>query len=66
MVRLIRGGTSGDILPDSLLVGAALTVLADTVPRAVNGTDIPVGITLAVLGAPFFIWLARRPQAAAP
>jgi iron complex transport system permease protein len=35
-------------------------LLADTLPRALWTRDIPVGVTLALLGAPFFIWLARR------
>ncbi|MGR3794201.1 FecCD family ABC transporter permease [Vannielia sp. SX4] len=59
MVRLTLGGGYGRILPLSILGGAALTLLADTAPRALLSVDMPAGITLALIGAPFFIWLAR-------
>lgn len=60
IVRLATGGDHRSLLPLSALVGAALTLLADTLPRALWGRDMPVGITLALVGAPVFIWLARR------
>ncbi|MEQ9243800.1 FecCD family ABC transporter permease [Roseovarius indicus] len=60
IVRMCIGADYRRILPLCLLGGAALTLCADTLPRALSDRDIPVGITLAVLGAPFFIWLARR------
>lgn len=64
MARMVAGADYRRILPLCLLGGAALTLCADTLPRALGDTDIPVGITLALLGAPFFIWLARRHGAA--
>ena len=59
MVRLTVGGDYRRLLPLALLGGALLTLLADTLPRALWGNDLPVGISLALVGAPFFIWLAR-------
>lgn len=44
----------------SLLVGAALTVLADLVARTALGTELPVGIVTAVLGAPYLLFLIAR------
>jgi iron-siderophore transport system permease protein len=45
----------------SLVVGAALTVLADVVARtAFGGTELPVGIVTAVLGAPYLLYLLAR------
>jgi iron complex transport system permease protein len=45
----------------SLLVGAALTVVADVVARtAFGGTELPVGIVTAVLGAPYLLLLLAR------
>ncbi|MFF7728879.1 Fe(3+)-hydroxamate ABC transporter permease FhuB [Streptomyces sp. NPDC008001] len=42
----------------SMLVGATLVVLADTVGRvALDGTEIPVGIVSTVLGGPFLLWV---------
>lgn len=60
MARLMIGADYRSILPLAMLGGAVLTLTADTLPRAVWGNDVPVGISLALVGAPFFIWLARR------
>lgn len=60
LVRLTVSADYRRILPYACLVGAGLMLLADTLPRAVWGRDVPVGITMAMIGAPFFIWLARR------
>lgn len=59
-LRLATGGRAGPGL--TLLAGAAAVLLADTLPRALLGRDIPVGVTLAVLGAPVLVALAVRMQ----
>ncbi|MFH8787989.1 Fe(3+)-hydroxamate ABC transporter permease FhuB [Streptomyces roseoverticillatus] len=49
----------------SMLVGAALVVLADTVGRvALDGAEIPVGIVSTVLGGPFLLWVLLGRSAA--
>ena len=49
------------ILPTSAILGAALLLLADVGARLViRPQEVPVGVMTALLGAPFFIWLARR------
>ncbi|MGI8647093.1 MAG: ABC transporter permease [Acidimicrobiales bacterium] len=48
------------VLPLSLLVGATLLVLADVIARsALSGSELPVGLVTAFLGAPFFAGLLR-------
>ena len=44
----------------SALVGAALVVLADVGARVAFGTEIPVGVVTAIVGAPYLIWLITR------
>jgi iron complex transport system permease protein len=45
----------------SLVVGGALTVIADVVARTAFGaTELPVGIVTAVLGAPYLLYLLAR------
>ncbi|WP_406288920.1 Fe(3+)-hydroxamate ABC transporter permease FhuB [Embleya sp. NBC_00896] len=42
----------------SMLVGAILIVLADTLGRTLlDGTEIPVGVVSTVLGGPFLLWV---------
>lgn len=60
MARMTMGSDYRRILPIALVGGAFLTVTADMLPRALLGKDVPVGVSLALIGAPFFIWLARR------
>jgi iron complex transport system permease protein len=58
VVRLLVGPTAHRVLPLSALVGAALLAAADLVARLVG--DIPVGVVMALLGAPFFLFLLQR------
>ena len=60
MVRMSVGPDYRVILPFAAIGGATLAVAGDTLPRALLGPDMPVGVTMALIGAPFFIWLARR------
>ncbi|MCE5169520.1 iron ABC transporter permease [Paenibacillus profundus] len=61
MVRLIVGNNYAYLLPVSALGGAALVVFADTAARSwFDPLELPVGILLAVVGAPFFLYLLRR------
>jgi iron-siderophore transport system permease protein len=54
-------GTARPPLVGSLVVGAALTVVADVVARtAFGGVELPVGIVTAVLGAPYLLLLLAR------
>lgn len=60
IARMTVGADYRRILPVAALAGAGLVVLADTLPRQIWARDIPVGVTLALIGAPVFVWLARR------
>lgn len=64
-VRLATGAGFRALLRLSLVSGAVLALLADTLPRALLARDVPMGISVALLGAPVFIWLARRTHGAA-
>ncbi len=59
--RLLIGSDHHWLLPASALLGAALVMLADTFARtAFAPLELPVGIIMSVLGAPFFLFLLRR------
>ncbi len=61
MVRAIVGPDYRWILPYSLLAGAIFLTGADIVGRVVmRPGEIEVGITTALIGAPFLIYLARK------
>ncbi|WP_109077314.1 iron-dicitrate ABC transporter permease FecC [Aggregatibacter kilianii] len=47
-------------LPMSMLLGAMLMLMADTVARAVNfPSEVPAGAVLALIGAPVFVLFAK-------
>lgn len=58
VVRLVVGPAARRVLPISAVVGAALLSAADLCARLVG--DIPVGVVMALLGAPFFLFLLQR------
>lgn len=60
--HIVRLTVSSDFrwrLPFCAVGGAFLVVVADSLQRYLTDVDVPVGVTLALVGAPFFIWLAR-------
>ncbi len=60
IARLTVGVDYRWIIPFSAAGGALLVVVADTMGRTFFASQsFPVGVTMAILGAPFFIWLAR-------
>ena len=61
VVRMAAGPDHRMLLPASIMLGGALTMLADTLARMViQPTEIPIGIITAFCGAPFFIALLMR------
>jgi iron complex transport system permease protein len=61
MARRLVGGHHQYLLPASMLLGALLLVLADTLGRTlIAPSEIPAGILTAVIGAPYFLWLLAR------
>ncbi len=59
--RILIGSDHRYLIPFSIFVGGALVLLADTIGRMlVKPYEIPAGIIMAVIGAPFFLYLLRR------
>ena len=60
-LRLLLGTDHTLLVPASFLGGAVILTAADTLGRVVGRpSEIAVGIITPLLGAPLFIWLARR------
>ncbi len=59
IVRLFTGPKHKQLLPLSFLFGGVVMSVCDTIARSVLGSEIPVGIVTAIIGAPFFIYLLR-------
>jgi iron complex transport system permease protein len=61
VARLLLGPDHVRLLPVAALAGAIFLVLADTLARSIFApTELPVGILMAFLGGPFFLYLLRK------
>ncbi|MEL6441948.1 MAG: iron ABC transporter permease [Cyanobacteria bacterium J06621_8] len=60
MVRLVVGVDYRWLLPYAMIFGAIITLTADLACRLVaQPAELPVGMVMPLLGAPFFIYLIR-------
>lgn len=59
--RLLIGADHRRSLPLSMVCGAVLLVAADIAGRVAPGPgEVQVAVMTAIVGTPFFVWLARR------
>ncbi|GBC60398.1 iron ABC transporter permease [Desulfonema ishimotonii] len=62
MMRSVTGPDNRKLIPASLLAGAILLLIADTITRAVLPNEIPIGVLTALIGGPFFCYVFRQKQ----
>lgn len=61
ILRLLGGFNNRYLAIGSALLGATLTILADTLSRSVIApAELPVGIVTSFVGAPVFLWMLLR------
>lgn len=64
LARALVGGRHRQALPVAVLLGAALLGLADLLGRTVIApAQVPAGLVVALLGAPYFVYLLARSRA---
>jgi iron complex transport system permease protein len=61
VMRMWFGADYRRLIPLSIIGGAGALLLADILARsALAPQELPVGIVMALVGAPFFLWVLRR------
>lgn len=61
IVKMLVGDNMKEIIIYSTLGGCLLLIYSDIASRLISYPfEIPVGITTALLGAPYFLWLVKR------
>ena len=61
MARMLVGSDYKYLLPMSMSLGAVVLLVADTAGRTLFAPlDIPAGIFMSVIGAPYFLYLMRK------
>lgn len=62
---MFMGSDHRILIPFSAIFGAIVLVLADTLGRIIMSPyEIPVGVVMAIVGGPFFLYLLRKGQGA--
>ncbi|QJC50329.1 iron ABC transporter permease [Paenibacillus albicereus] len=65
MAARLAGLSHRRLLPLSALLGAALVMAGDYVGRtAFSPSELPAGIVISIIGAPYFVWLLIRQKTA--
>lgn len=60
ITRLLVGSNHRVMLPTGMVLGACVVLFADTLGRTIAAPmEIPLGIIMAILGGPFFLFLLR-------
>ncbi|WP_244632249.1 iron chelate uptake ABC transporter family permease subunit [Microbacterium sp. Se63.02b] len=61
IARGVVGPSQKAVVPLSAVIGAIVVVLGDVVGRVIIAPqEVPVGIVMAFVAAPFLIWIGRR------
>nr|WP_237167896.1 iron ABC transporter permease [Paenibacillus yonginensis] len=64
LARRLVGPNHKQLLPISALLGALLVLVGDTIGRSVMHTgEVPTGIVVAIIGAPYFLYLLAKAKA---
>jgi ferric hydroxamate transport system permease protein len=60
LARSLVGARHGRVIPVAMLLGALLVLVADTLGRTlIAPSQLPAGLMIALVGAPYFVWLLR-------
>jgi len=61
IVRMVLGPSHQRVMTASMVLGAIVLVVADSLARTIAlPAEVPIGLLLSLIGAPFFLWLLRR------
>lgn len=61
ITRLLVGASNRKLVPYSMILGGIFLTFCDILSRGViTSTEIPIGVVTAILGTPFFIFLAIK------
>jgi iron complex transport system permease protein len=61
LARGLVGARHGRVIPVAMLLGALLVCVADILGRTlIAPAQLPAGLMIALVGAPYFVWLLSR------
>ncbi|MFJ4772033.1 iron ABC transporter permease [Streptomyces uncialis] len=64
LARSLVGARHGRAIPVAMLIGGLLVCVADALGRTlVAPAQVPAGLMIALVGAPYFVWVLRQSRA---
>jgi iron complex transport system permease protein len=61
LARSLVGARHGRVIPVAMVLGGLLVLVADTLGRTlIAPSQLPAGLMIALVGAPYFVWLLSR------
>ncbi|OON76730.1 iron ABC transporter permease [Streptomyces tsukubensis] len=64
LARSLVGARQGRAIPVAMLLGGVLVCVADALGRTlVAPAQVPAGLMIALVGAPYFVWVLRQSRA---
>ncbi len=64
IARMLSGATHRRLIPAAVLLGAVISLIADTFARKLaQPAEIPLGVLTGMMGAPFFLYILMRYKA---
>jgi len=60
MGRMMVGSDNRILIPFSFSLGGCFLIAVDDLSRSLSGSELPLGILTAFLGAPFFFYLLKK------
>jgi len=60
LCRMLVGPDHKNLIPATILMGAAYLLVIDNLCRLLSAAEVPIGILTAVIGAPIFAYLLRK------
>nr|WP_282856852.1 iron ABC transporter permease [Pseudoclavibacter helvolus] len=64
LARGLVGARHSRVIPVAMLLGGLFVLVADALGRTlIAPSQLPAGLMIALVGAPYFVWILRRPRA---
>ena len=61
LARTLVGARHGRVIPVTMVLGGLMVLVADTLGRTlIAPSQLPAGLMVALVGAPYFVWLLAR------
>ena len=61
LARTLVGARHGRVIPVAMVLGGLMVLVADTLGRTlIAPSQLPAGLMVALVGAPYFVWLLAR------